>query len=318
MTQPRVSVCVGTYNQERYISDCLLSIMAQQFDVELEVLVGDDGSTDNTPEVVQTIAEHYPGIIKLFRHEKNLGPAGNYQYLIERASGNFIAHLDGDDYWLPGKLQAQLAFLQDHPECVAVYSNAAVVSDTQELLGAFNNGLPQVFDRGFLLQKGNFLNHSSLLYRAHLKGEILAITGRFIDYQMHLRFSRHGMLGFLNQAFVVYRAGSVTSMVKNVPDVVRQLYWKALAEVQPGSVRPSALLGAVANFWYPICYVSLRHGDFATGYHWARRIQKESPVSPGRALFWGTLKGISEPVRGIINRVRNRLCDGGLSIFYKR
>ena len=79
--------------------------------------------------------QRFPDVIRYFRHENRLGPGGNYQFLIGQARGEYIAHLDGDDYWLPGKLTAQLGVLDVSPECVAVYANAICVNDAGALLG---------------------------------------------------------------------------------------------------------------------------------------------------------------------------------------
>ena len=75
--KPKVSVCMVTYNQEHYIKDCLISVIAQEHDVELEILVGDDASTDRTSEIIKENAGFFHDVIKLFRHEENLGPAAN-------------------------------------------------------------------------------------------------------------------------------------------------------------------------------------------------------------------------------------------------
>lgn len=71
---PKVSVCVVTYNQEKYIHECLQSLVDQETDFEFEVIVGDDGSTDGTRAVVVDFARKYPKIVKPLLHEKNNGP----------------------------------------------------------------------------------------------------------------------------------------------------------------------------------------------------------------------------------------------------
>src|SRR5438034_6985558 len=92
--RPIVSVCVVTYNQQDYIEDCLLSVLAQTPEIELEILVGDDCSTDGTAEIVERISALFPARIVLYRHVANLGASANYQFLISRAKGDYIAHLD--------------------------------------------------------------------------------------------------------------------------------------------------------------------------------------------------------------------------------
>ena len=165
MTRPLISVCIVTYNHQAYIADCLMSVLGQWGDFRLEIVVGDDASSDTTTTIVQAIAEQHSDIIRLFTHPKNIGPSQNLHFTITQAQGDFIAHLDGDDFWLPGKLQAQLIFLQTHQDCPACYTNAMAVTHEKTAVGYFNPHLPERMNLAHLLHSGNFLNNSSMLYR---------------------------------------------------------------------------------------------------------------------------------------------------------
>jgi glycosyltransferase involved in cell wall biosynthesis len=290
--RPKVSVCVATYNQRAYIKDCLLSVLMQGCDAELEILVGDDCSTDGTGEIVREVAAAYPGRLIAPRRERNLGGSRNYLDLIARATGDFIAHLDGDDYWMPGKLAAQVEFFRAHPECAAVYTNAVVINEGGELVGAFNNRQPPVFDTDYLLRGGNFLNHSSMLYRADLKQHLLAIDGEYIDYRMHLRLSRHGLLGYVNQILVAYRSGVATSMLQKSSDRVLELYWEAIRDPHLEGLARNAQKRVAAKFFTVTVYGQLAKGRVSSGLNWARRIwfdsARDAPII--------VLKGILESV----------------------
>lgn len=248
MTTPRVSVCVVTYNHEHYIHDCLMTVIAQAHDVPLEILIGDDQSTDRTEEVIRALVSRFPKVVRYFRHKTKLGPAGNYQFLIGQARGEYIAHLDGDDYWLPGKLIAQLGVLDAYPECVAAYSNAICVNHSGAFLGVFNNPVPDRFDLNLLLQSGNFLNHSSLLYRAKFGESIRGWPPKFIDYRIHLNLAHFGQLAYLNSSYVAYRVNSVGSMLVNQDELVRKLYWAAIHEAFGLTNNRSVKIAATADF----------------------------------------------------------------------
>lgn len=112
MSSPLVSVCIVTFNHEKYIHDCVMSVIGQAGDVDLEILVGDDLSTDGTQVIMESLAEEFPQLVRYRRNSMRLGPAGNYLSLIERSRGSLIAHLDGDDLWAPGKLKAQVDFME--------------------------------------------------------------------------------------------------------------------------------------------------------------------------------------------------------------
>lgn len=268
--KPIVSVCVATYNQERYIKDCLLSVLAQAYDVTLEVLVGDDASTDNTLEIVRDIAGKYPDIVKLFHHKKNMGGCANYQFLIERSKGTYIAHLDGDDFWMPGKLIEQVKFLENNSDCVAVYSNAVLINESKDILGAFNTPQPQHISLEYLLEKGNFLNHSSVLYREHLRYLILDFTDIFLDYRINLRFAGQGKLGYINQMLVAYRINAIGSTMVNPSNIIDRAYIAAISEVLCQNKVNKSVARSVQLEWYKMAWrLVLRQGKFTYGYNQA-------------------------------------------------
>jgi len=243
----KVSVCVATYNQAPYIKDCVLSVLGQALDAELQVLVGDDGSSDGTGAILEALAERYPHQVILLRRQKNLGPVENYQDLVRRASGDFIAHLDGDDAWLPGKLRTQLSFLSQHPECAAVYTNGIAVDTNGVLRGPFTNAHPPLMSFGYVCAKGNYLMHSSMLYNADHKNAFLDLAAPVIDWGIHLSFARRGPLGFVNEPLALYRVATATSTVRNSYPWVQALLWAALKEAMD-SLSPRERHDAVAHF----------------------------------------------------------------------
>lgn len=131
----KVSVCIFVYNHEKYISDCLMSVLSQNIDGGIEILVGDDCSTDNTSSVIFGLMDKYPNQITYFRHGENMGAHDNVKFLVDKAQGEYIAHLDGDDYWLPGKLSAQMEFIVNNISTSAVFNNSVVVNDKKEAAG---------------------------------------------------------------------------------------------------------------------------------------------------------------------------------------
>lgn len=165
----KVSVCVVTYNQEKYIRECLQSVVDQETDFDFEVLVADDCSTDGTSGIIQEFAEKYPNMIKPIFHSKNIGPFNNYVSVHKAALGEYIAHLDGDDYWLPGKLQIQKDFLDKNKECNFVVTRIKRLDDK----GIFKPDKidikklpPGGFTRADILTLGGIGAHSTKMYRA--------------------------------------------------------------------------------------------------------------------------------------------------------
>lgn len=280
LNKPVVSVCIVTFNHQEYIIDCLMSILAQRIDVDIEILVGDDCSTDHTGDIVLRLVDMYPSVIRYFRHSPGFGAASlNYKYLISKAKGQYIAHVDGDDYWLPGKLKRQVAFLRSNPSCVAVYCNAICIDENLEVIGFFNNSLKKYFNIADLVRYGNFLNNSTLLYRSEFAVNILKIPDMFLDYQVHLVLSRNGSLGYLNSVLSVYRASSSGSVLVKENTVVRDYYWRALLSVSDDLRGQKVWCQGVAEFLRSVFFRSVRVAQPRLFKYWLIKIFKESGCS---------------------------------------
>lgn len=114
-TTPLLSVLIITYNQEAYIQQAIDSVLAQKTDFNFEIVIGDDASTDQTRAICATYAANYPKKIRLLPAMPNMGCARNFIQTLKACCGVYIAHLDGDDYWIDDlKLQKQVnAFKKD-------------------------------------------------------------------------------------------------------------------------------------------------------------------------------------------------------------
>jgi glycosyltransferase involved in cell wall biosynthesis len=138
----KVSVLVTAYQHEAYIADCLEGVLAQR-GVAFELLVGDDASTDGTRDVVRRYARAHPDVVRAFLPERNLGQGGKaiFDVLVNRARGDYLAMLDGDDYWTsPDKLRRQAAHLDEHPGCAMCFHDVLRVLDGSGGPGERQNG----------------------------------------------------------------------------------------------------------------------------------------------------------------------------------
>lgn len=313
-----VSVCVITYNHARYIHDCLMSVIAQSSNVSLEILVGDDQSDDGASAIIETLAKKYPNLIRYFRHAQQLGGCQNYLFMIQQAKGTFIAHLDGDDFWLPGKLAAQVHFMEQYPDCPAVYSNAIVIRDDGTLLGVFNNSQPNRIDINYLLRRGNFLNHSTMLYRASLREYLLTLPPTFLDYCIHLRHARHGAIGYLNQVLVAYRVNSSSSIIVHANDQVRRFYWEALFDPPYDSVKANDLTSGISEFVRSIFFRSIRIKNTALLRQWLPVVLLASPTGKIRISAFIIIAILRVSLRESITWLCSKISRNPLKIFYYR
>jgi glycosyltransferase involved in cell wall biosynthesis len=115
---PIVSVVMVTYNHKSYLPTAIDSVLSQKGPFTQELIIADDASTDGTQEVIQYYADQFPSVIKPIYRNSNIGYQANYRDALSRCRGQYIAHLDGDDYWLvKNKLAKQLQLLQHYPDC---------------------------------------------------------------------------------------------------------------------------------------------------------------------------------------------------------
>lgn len=318
MSSPRVSVCIATYNHERYIRDCIMSVVAQAHDVPLEVLVGDDQSSDRTGEIVQGLANRFPEIILYFRHESRLGGCRNYQFLIERAQGEFIAHLDGDDYWLPRKLAKQVLLMDAHPELCASYTNALCIDESGDAMAVFNNPQAGALDFNYLLARGNFLNNSSMVYRSYAKRAICDWPTDFVDYKIHLMLGCAGNLGYVNSLGVAYRVNSSASTILNHGELVRDLYWQAISEYSVDGVVPDLRLSASADFLRRVFFRSVRVGSVGLLRKWWPIISAANSGKKSKLALLTILSILVTGDREILSRIAARFGGTGLRVMYWR
>jgi hypothetical protein len=165
---------------------------------------------------------------------------------------------------------------------------------------------------------GNFLNHSSLIYRSDQKGEVLSLPDRFIDYSLHLRFSYQGKLGYLNRDLVAYRAGTENSMMAVQTEAVETLYWQAMAESASHCVSKRVRRRAIAFGVAQFAVSALRSG--------------RTPRWLGPARKSGALEGLSRystfasaivafgslAAKVLQSRIERLVKHEGLRIFYFR
>lgn len=132
IAEPLVSVCVMTYNQVSCIKECLDGILMQKTDFPIEMLLGEDASTDGTREICMEYAQKYPEKIRLLLHHRennikiNNTPSGRFNFLFNlySARAKYIALCEGDDFWTdPLKLQKQVDFLEKNEEYGALFSD---------------------------------------------------------------------------------------------------------------------------------------------------------------------------------------------------
>ena len=173
MTAPLFTVLIDTFNYGKYVEDAVRSVLAQDFPAEqYEVLVIDDGSTDDTAARM----EKYAGRIR-YEYKPNGGQASAFNYGVERARGEFVALLDADDVWLPGKLRCVHEEFLRHPEAGMVYHRLHEWNGGDELStrGHFVAASGRITDSRLSLLYYPMMQASSLVFRRAAMQELLPV-----------------------------------------------------------------------------------------------------------------------------------------------
>ncbi len=174
---PKLSVIFITYNHKDYVAKALRSVLAQETDFDFEVVVGDDCSTDGTQEILKQIAGEDPRV-KLYLREQNTGgrPTLNVYETTRRCTGEYLAYLEGDDYWTDThKLQKQVSFLEEHSEYIAVTHSFDMVDAASEPITD-----PEVLAVGTLYDWSGKFTYDDYCWSAKWPGHYATVVSRNI------------------------------------------------------------------------------------------------------------------------------------------
>jgi glycosyltransferase involved in cell wall biosynthesis len=222
---PRVSVIVCTYNRASFLEKSIGSIRTCGLSPdEREIVVVDDGSTDNTKHVIGQLAG--PDLKYIYQTNHGLSTARNTG--INAASGEYIAYLDSDDYWLPGVAPKMMAFLETHPDVSVIFAESQVGNaeegyikwtewagrqEFQELTHTLQDGM-RVYDRSAfyrLLIRRNIVFTGAVFQRRVALDEAISPVGYFRpklngagDYELYLRLAVRRGFAFCPEPLAVY------------------------------------------------------------------------------------------------------------------
>lgn len=297
----KVSVCIPTYNQANFIERCIESAVSQELDFRYEILVGDDASTDGTQEKILLLAEKHPAIIKAILRKTNLGPGENIADLYRKAKGQYIAHLDGDDYMLPGKLARQIEIL-DSENDVVICSHDVVrnMGGREVKKKAFCED--SVLNISDLYRSLPFFAHSSKVFRNEgLWGGFYFIKNTTVDFELHLIQAEKGKIyhiadflgGYNESVGVSFRGGRVNPVL---PNSTRRVFDRVLVDNNSGlSVEELKKIYASKMFAYAF------HSGRLNQLQDARLYSKESinivRYSPLQLIFYcSTFSGFLFPI----------------------
>ena len=132
---PLASIVMITYNHEPYIKQAIESVLSQKVAFSIELVIGEDCSTDRTREIVMEYQKKHSDIIRVIISDKNVGMTKNFMRTLRACRGKYIALCEGDDFWHePNKLQIQCDYLEKHPECGLVNTDYNTYDQKKRIL----------------------------------------------------------------------------------------------------------------------------------------------------------------------------------------
>ncbi|MCD6577496.1 MAG: glycosyltransferase [Anaerolineaceae bacterium] len=215
INRPIVSICCATYNHEKYIRSALDGFLAQETDFPFEILIHDDASPDDTPNIIREYQEKYPQIIKPIFQKDNQYSQGKKAFayfLLPEAAGKYIALCEGDDYWMdPHKLQKQVDFIEANKNCSMVAHAIQIENalDPKKYNVKRSVDGDHYFNQEELIMHGTRLIHtSSMLFRSSLVKNIpnWVTSSPIGDYPLILFASMHGRIYYINEVMSTYRS----------------------------------------------------------------------------------------------------------------
>ncbi|HQS39489.1 MULTISPECIES: glycosyltransferase [unclassified Polaromonas] len=212
---PLVCICIPTYNAEKTIAATIRSVLSQTYQ-NILVHVVDNNSSDGTAAVVESFPDER---ITLFRNAVNAGAEGNFNRCIALAKGKYTAIYHADDIYEPEMVATQVAFLEQHPQAGAVFTEALLINEHDLLIGEIRQPknlaaggplhyFPEVLKA--ILEHSNFLICPSVMaltsvYQEDIKSWRGELFGSSADLDVWLRMLQRGPVGILPQATMRYR-----------------------------------------------------------------------------------------------------------------
>ncbi len=205
----KVSVLLLTYNHARFLRRACDSALAQRTNFDVEIVIGEDCSSDGTRDLVSELARRHPDRIRAVLSPTNLGECGNIAQTLAACRGEYVALLDGDDYWTADhKLQRQVDFLDAHPDCTLCFHNALAFyddgsGDSYPFNGPEQTSTPSIED----LWHGNFIATCAAMIRRSACSSLPSWyrTLPWGDWPLFILAARAGSMAFIDEPLGAYR-----------------------------------------------------------------------------------------------------------------
>ncbi|MGA9390313.1 MAG: glycosyltransferase [Candidatus Sulfotelmatobacter sp.] len=276
----KISVMMITYNHERFIAQAIESVLAQRVDFDYEIVIGEDCSTDGTRAVIMGFHRCFPDRIVPIMRDQNIGAMRNFESTLLACRGQYLALLDGDDYWTSGeKLDRQVKFLDTHPDFSMCCHRVQFLDETgvakSDVVPSRPAGRYSIED----LLRENFVMTSSVVLRRHLVPALPPWfrTIKLADWPMFALAARHGTIELMDEVMAVYRvhAGSSWSTLPATTLLHETSRMLETLDRQLGFQYTRTIRRTIAQWYFDIARQTRHDGNWTeTGKHLVNFIRK--------------------------------------------
>lgn len=287
----KASVLIKTFNHERFVETTLASVLMQRTGFEWEIVVSDDASTDGTAAALRRIAATNPTRLRVIERSTNLGPVRNFIETLGACRGEYVALLDGDDYWTArDKLASQVAWLDERREYGASTHDAVRVDALGRETGDryCSSKLPERLTLERIL-RGNPVPACALVFRRaiveHLPAWFEDVP--FTDWPLHVLLAQQGPLHYRREPLAAHRVHGegLWSGMREESRLRASLALHRSFEEHAGAEYGSLIRARTARLRLQLATVLDRAGDTAASRREARLAMREAGVTLPRLLF---------------------------------
>lgn len=240
--QANISVFITSYNQKEWLECAIESVLGQSL-MPKEIIIVDDCSSDGSRELVLDYQEKHPALIKPIFHAENMGVTKTRVDALSNVGGDYVTYLDGDDLFLPNKLEVEYNYLCENPQVDIVYSNTLYMDSGGAIKGLWYRGssnpmetfkMPQgkvfrqVFSRAF--PRSSLFRMEMVRYKSWESVGFHDLNlDLYEDFDMRIRLTKHLTVGHVDSALAAVRyhgAGLSSASIDKHITALRYIYRK--------------------------------------------------------------------------------------------
>jgi alpha-1,3-rhamnosyltransferase len=323
--QPLVSTCIASYNHAEYVGLGIESILAQTYKNH-EIVVVDDGSSDNSLEILNSYAQKFPEQVRVFTHanHQNRGISITTNLAIEKSKGKFIALIGSDDVWEENKLALQVEILEQNPKVGIVYSKAKIIDSQGKATGSIiGQNFKKNRDQLAQILAKNFIPAPTVIFRRECFDRLGSFDETLVcsDWEMWLRILAHWEMAFIDEPLALYRVHQQNTslginaeiVVQRGLDVINRIAEKKekiggklskpeiqkVIQDQPARIKKEIYLAHLDNY-----FINCRYENFQSAYPHLLAAVKSSPLQTLAPRKFGAV------VKHFILSLKNRSKSG--------